>query len=374
LRADQTVACWGAEPSRNGGAKAGGSTGPHQVSGIEGAQAIAAGAEHACALVEGGVVKCWGNNQHGQLGNGTVVDSPTPVDVNGIKGAKAIAAGNNNSCAVVVDGGVVCWGTFVKGAKPLVAPVRVAGISGDIKSLATGSNYGCALFSAGTVSCWWGNTQAASAASAPASPFTAAESMRGFGPVQSLAAGYAHTCVLLADGSARCWGNNREGQLGNGKTENSTVPVVVQKLGHATALTAGLAHTCAILADQTARCWGTDSYGVPAGVTFSLRSHEPVPVGRDQTTILTSLNILADVYRRADKFDKAEPLYQRALQLIEKARGPDDESLAPVLKGYAEMLRKAGRTEEAAKMDARAQSILFKPVLTDVPTRPPPSQ
>jgi tetratricopeptide (TPR) repeat protein len=97
-------------------------------------------------------------------------------------------------------------------------------------------------------------------------------------------------------------------------------------------------------------------------------------VGRDESTLISSLNILADVYRGNGKFDKAEPLYLRALQLLEKARGPEDASLTPVLNEYAEMLRKAGRADDAAKIEARSQSITFKPVLTDVPTQPPPSQ
>jgi alpha-tubulin suppressor-like RCC1 family protein len=374
LLADHTVSCWGANPSGQTGAAAGRTTEPSQVAGVMGAQAIAAGAEHACALIDGGAVKCWGNNQHGELGNGTVAGSPTPVEVTGLKGAKAIAAGGNHSCAVAADGGVVCWGTLLTGAEPAVKPVRVPGLAGNVTSMAAGSNYVCALLADGSVSCWWGSKQPAPGANAPASPFTAPEVIKGFEKAQAIAAGYAHTCALLIDGSARCWGNNREGQLGDGQTVNSAAPVVVKNLPAAMALSAGIAHTCAVLADKTAQCWGTDSYGAPNGMVFSLRSNVPVPVGRDETSILSSLTILADIYRKAGKFDKAEPLYQRNLQLLEKARGPEDASLAPVLNSYAEMLRKAGRAEDAAKIDARAQAILFKPVLTDVPTQPPPTQ
>ena len=368
LLTDHTVTCWGANSSGQTGAAVAPTSAPNKLAGIAKAQAIAAGGEHACALLEGGTVKCWGNNQKGQLGNGASANASAPVEVAGIKGATAIAAGVNHSCAAV-QGGVSCWGAFVAEPSAAATPVRVPGLSGTVQSLGTGANYGCALLSDKKLSCWWEAKPPAGAEVKP-STLTNAEVIQSLGEVQSLAAGYAHTCVVLMDGSARCWGNNREGQLGNGQTQSTMAPVAVKKLASATSLAAGLAHTCAILADKTAACWGSDSYGAPSGVVFSVKSHEPVPVGRDESTLLASIRNLADIYRALKRFGEAEPLYQRALQMVEKERGPEDERLAPVLNAYARMLQEAGRTEEAAKAEERAQFVLNKPVLTDVPLQP----
>ncbi len=84
---------------------------PVVVSGLAGAKAFAGGLNHVCAITNGGTVKCWGRNDLGQLGDGTVDERHTPVDVTGLTSVEELASGANFTCARVTGGGVKCWGT-----------------------------------------------------------------------------------------------------------------------------------------------------------------------------------------------------------------------------------------------------------------------
>ncbi|MDP2720062.1 MAG: RCC1 domain-containing protein, partial [Dehalococcoidia bacterium] len=71
---------------------------------------IAAGFNHSVAMLSDGTVWAWGNNGHGQLGNGTTASSTTPVPVSGLLAVIGIAAGNENTVALAIADTVRAWG------------------------------------------------------------------------------------------------------------------------------------------------------------------------------------------------------------------------------------------------------------------------
>ena len=69
---------------------------------------IASGDGFNCALKSDGSVWCWGYNASGQIGNGTTTNQTTPYEVIS-SGATYIAASELNACAVVAND-LKCWG------------------------------------------------------------------------------------------------------------------------------------------------------------------------------------------------------------------------------------------------------------------------
>src|SRR5690606_4814135 len=84
------------------------------------AVSIALGGQHTCALLENGAVKCWGDNTHGQLGQGDVDargdgpyemgDNLTEIRLGTDQSAVAITVGQSFSCALLIDNSLKCWG------------------------------------------------------------------------------------------------------------------------------------------------------------------------------------------------------------------------------------------------------------------------
>jgi len=102
---------------------------PVPVEGLTGASSIAAGDDHALALLSGGTVMAWGSDSAGELGDGAIAaTAPTPVAVSGLSGVKAISAGDQTSAALLNSGNVMTWGTGSSG----VLGDGIAGAGSDV--------------------------------------------------------------------------------------------------------------------------------------------------------------------------------------------------------------------------------------------------
>lgn len=78
---------------------------------ISGYALVDGGFAHTCAKSTTGAVKCWGYNNNGQLGDNTITLRQTPVDVVGLgSGINAITVGYGFSCSADTSGVIKCWG------------------------------------------------------------------------------------------------------------------------------------------------------------------------------------------------------------------------------------------------------------------------
>jgi len=118
LGRDRAVACWG-DTSRGArlgdGTEVGGNV-PVQPTGLDGgvsalsASAVRDGADSVC-VVQRGAVRCFGDNELGQLGGGPSPPRLTPTDVEGLPApAVDVAVGEGFACATLLDQTVWCWG------------------------------------------------------------------------------------------------------------------------------------------------------------------------------------------------------------------------------------------------------------------------
>jgi alpha-tubulin suppressor-like RCC1 family protein len=315
LLAGGGVDCWGAND--HGQLGDGTSSGPEScngypcatrpvaVSATARATAIALGGDHACALLAGGRVDCWGANDHGQLGNGTSSGpqncngypcATRPVAVSGLENATAIAAGGAHTCALVAGGHVECWGddTYGQLGDPAsggphgcsagdpcaTTPVVVSGISAATAVVA-GNDHSCALLAGGRIACWGYNFSTELGDGTSSGPQRCAGglscsrtpvSVIGISGATAIVAGGDHTCALVAGGGLDCWGYNSYGQLGDGTSAGpdtcefgvvrcAKTPVAVTGVATATAIAAGGDHTCGLLAGGRVDCWGANYFG-----------------------------------------------------------------------------------------------------------------
>jgi alpha-tubulin suppressor-like RCC1 family protein len=281
------VKCWGLnEYGQLGNGDTSTSNVPVDVVGLaSGMMAVTAGDSHTCALTSAGKVKCWGLNIDGQLGDGTSIDSSTPVNVNGLAASViAIEAGSDHTCALISAGGVKCWGNNESGqlgdgtVDGRLTPVDVLGLTSGVALVAAGGDHTCALTTAGGVKCWGANSSGQLGDSSGISSTVPVDVPGLTGGVTALAAGWGYTCAITNLGEVRCWGTNMQGQLGDGTVTERLAPVGVVGLERgASAITLGNSHTCALVGSGRPRCWGSDETG-QLGIGTQLMRLAPVEV------------------------------------------------------------------------------------------------
>lgn len=284
-RAGGRVLCWGDNAhGQLGDGTTTVSAAPRPVSDLTDAIDISCGSRHCCAVRATGGISCWGHNERGQLADGTL-ESPrtSPVPAGGITGAIDVAAGFEHTCAVLGTGDVRCWGRGDEGqigdemmevGRSVFSPTAVA-IS-DATAIAAGDHFNCVVHEAGHMSCWGIDAGAFGDGLAVGQPYPRPVGRAG---ADQLAAGSDHTCTLT-DGSIACSGAGNRGQLGDAMTMSTVMPVDVGGITDAVVIAAGGFVSCAVMASGDAACWGDNYYGqIGDGSEVTNRSSPSMVVG-----------------------------------------------------------------------------------------------
>ncbi|RYZ40035.1 MAG: hypothetical protein EOO72_08795, partial [Myxococcaceae bacterium] len=272
-------------------------------------KALSAGREFTCALLDGGKVKCWGNNEMGQLGQGDTVtrgskpgemgDALPAVDLGAGAVAVAISSQSFHTCALLADGRVKCWGWVLNTQTPSDA-LSVLGdepgemgdallpvdLGTDAEASAIGASYmgACAVLDGGALKCWGVNDeeQQGSCGADLSDPGIGDEpdemgdalspvALGAGASVVSLSSFLSHTCAVLEGGAVKCWGFNNLGSLGIESAGNrvgcpldemgDNLPAVALGNGEQVRELAVGTSTCALLVSGKVKCWGANLYG-----------------------------------------------------------------------------------------------------------------
>lgn len=243
---------------------------------------IAAGYDHTCAVLKDGSVWCWGFNQDGELGDGTLTNKANPTKIELPGPATRVAGGGlfietgyvAHTCALLADKTVQCWGSNYFGelgvakVKPLVPTALDLS---NIKELGVGSAHTCAVDTSSNLFCWGYNGMGQIGNGTTNDVPKPVQVLTG---VSSVALGAYHTCAVMVDGTLQCWGGIYTSQV--------SVPTPVAGLSGIVGVAGGRLHVCA-WSDVGSWCWGDNAAGqLGTGDMFS--SETPVALSLPNVT------------------------------------------------------------------------------------------
>ena len=229
--------------------------------------AVNGGGSLSCGVTTTGDAYCWGYNGFGQVGDGTTTDRTTPVLVGGGHTWASVTNGEDYACGVTTTGEAYCWGgndeygqlgdgtTTNRSVPTLVS----AGYSWA--SVTPRFRHTCGVTTTGEAYCWGWNNSGGLGDGTATDRYQPTLVIGGITNWASVSGGWAHTCGMITFGEAYCWGRNNSFQLGDGTATQRTTPTLVIG-GHTWALVdGGSDHTCGVTTAGVAYCWGNNSFG-----------------------------------------------------------------------------------------------------------------
>ncbi len=219
------------------------------------------GYQHVCALRADGTVWCWGDNNDGQLGDGTFEDAFEPQQVPGLSDIVDVDVGTWHSCAVSGAGRTWCWGEGIRGqlgdgvgdvSNPVPRELDV-----ELAAISAGGVHTCGLDFDGGAWCW-GDDANGQLGDGRIGRDGAPDDLGAGDDWRSISIGHRHACGITGVG-LQCWGRNGHGQVGNGSTARALVPAIVDATATWIQVAASVEHTCAIKEPGRIACWGSNT-------------------------------------------------------------------------------------------------------------------
>lgn len=253
--------------------------------------------------IRSGKLWAWGNNELGQLGDGTYTLRSSPVPIGNDSNWLMIRPGYWHTLGLKSDGTLWAWGynnagVFGNGTYGnSLIPIQI-GSDNDWINISAGTSFSLGLKSNGTLWAWGINNvgQLGNGYTQPSSsPFQIGKDDKWVSAMAGRDFGYG----LKSDGTLWAWGSNSYGQLGDGSTTNRNTPVQIGKDNDWVSVRAGFAYGVGLKGDGTLWAWGDNISGQCGDGTNTNRS-SPVQCGKDNKWVNFTASSYTTLAIRAD--------------------------------------------------------------------------
>ncbi|MDB4945083.1 MAG: repeat domain protein [Labilithrix sp.] len=242
------------------------------VIGVTHAVRVEVSETHACALLEGGALACWGRNDEGQTGSDTAYadtarELATAVTLPQPRGVVSLGLTGDATCAATSSGTTWCFGRAHVGPEAApgargsnLIPQAVAPLAGYVEIASSSSGASCGI-RGGRVACWGDTFSLLVNRRFGATNVTDA----GIVSARHVRLGSAHACALLETGEVSCWGASYSGGPDPGTSE-PPAPQLVAGVSGVRELVVGGTMSCALAKAGAieAKCWGHFPRGTAA--------------------------------------------------------------------------------------------------------------